>query len=137
MKYPATFIDTSAFIAFSLHTDSLHDAALAVMEALLREQCPLVTSDLVFVEFLNASTSVSRRTTAAATVRRFLASRWIEVVEFDRESFRTALDYYESRTDKSWSLVDCSSMLICKGRSISRVLTHDRHFRQAGFEILL
>jgi predicted nucleic acid-binding protein len=47
------------------------------------------------------------------------------------------LDLYERRGDKAYSLTDCMSMEICRERRIKRVLTHDHHFTQEGFEILL
>jgi predicted nucleic acid-binding protein len=57
--------------------------------------------------------------------------------QMDHDSLVEALCLYESRPDKRWSLVDCASMIICQRMKIGRVFTHDHHFRQAGFEILL
>ncbi len=48
-----------------------------------------------------------------------------------------AFELMRSRPDKSWSFVECASILACQRRSISRVFTHDRHFTQAGLRILL
>jgi uncharacterized protein len=137
MNREAVFLDTSAMIALAVDTDSLHDAAIEVMRELDRKRSPMVTSDFVLVEFLNASASASRRTTAASLARGLLTSPTLEFVECSRAAVLEALALYESRPDKDWSLVDCSSMVICKERGIRRVFTHDRHFRQAGLGILL
>ena len=51
--------------------------------------------------------------------------------------FREALDYYRARQDKEWSLVDCASILIMQTEGITEALTHDHHFEQAGFKVLL
>jgi len=42
-----------------------------------------------------------------------------------------------ARLDKSYSFVDCASMVICKERGIEEVLTADHDFEQEGFRILL
>jgi len=38
--------------------------------------------------------------------------------------------------DKSFSFTDCTSFTIMRELHIRKVLTGDRHFREAGFEIL-
>ncbi len=47
------------------------------------------------------------------------------------------MSLYESRLDKGYSLTDCISMTVMRERNISDVLTHDNHFRQEGFKILI
>jgi len=44
---------------------------------------------------------------------------------------------YESRSDKAYSLTDCMAMNVMRKRGIIDVLTHDTHFTQEGFHILL
>ncbi len=41
------------------------------------------------------------------------------------------------RLDKEYSLTDCMGMVICREYGITDVLTHDHHFAQEGFTILL
>lgn len=53
------------------------------------------------------------------------------------ELFDAGLELYHRRPDKGYSLTDCMSMAICTEQKIEQVLTHDRHFAQEGFEILL
>jgi predicted nucleic acid-binding protein len=47
------------------------------------------------------------------------------------------LKLYESRLDKGYSLTDCISMSVMRDRNLTEMLTHDRHFAQEGFIILL
>jgi predicted nucleic acid-binding protein len=60
----------------------------------------------------------------------------VQVVPQNRERFIAALDLYEQRPDKEYSLTDCISMQVMKAMGITEVLTHDRHFVQEGFIIL-
>jgi len=47
------------------------------------------------------------------------------------------LTLYKARPDTGYSLTDCISMHVMRERSISDILTHDEHFRQEGFTVLL
>ena len=44
---------------------------------------------------------------------------------------------YGARPDKQWSLTDCVSIALMYERGITEALTHNHHFRQAGFIPLL
>ena len=52
-------------------------------------------------------------------------------------AFRDALERYRSRVDKTWGLTDCMSFLIMEQKGITDVLSGDRDFQQAGFNVLL
>jgi len=54
-----------------------------------------------------------------------------------RNEFLKGLELYASRLDKGYSLTDCISMNICREFDITEILTHDHHFEQEGFRILL
>ena len=47
------------------------------------------------------------------------------------------LDFYASRADKAYSLVDCISMDTMRQMGLTEVLTNDHHFTQEGFTIEL
>ena len=51
--------------------------------------------------------------------------------------FESGLALYKSRLDKGYSLTDCVSMVVMRQERIQEVLTHDKHFAQEGFTILL
>jgi predicted nucleic acid-binding protein len=52
------------------------------------------------------------------------------VLPADRGLFLRAVDMYDDRLDKAYSLVDCMSMLVMKAHGIEHVLTNDHHFAQ-------
>jgi predicted nucleic acid-binding protein len=70
-------------------------------------------------------------------VRQLLLNPKFEIIGRGEMSFLEALELYESRLDKGYSLTDCISMNVCKKLGITEILTHDHHFEQEGFSILL
>lgn len=61
----------------------------------------------------------------------------IVIIDFDETLRDAAVLLYEDRADKAWSIVDCLSFLLMRGRGLSQSLTRDHHFEQAGFTALL
>ncbi|MCL4492928.1 MAG: PIN domain-containing protein [Nitrospirae bacterium] len=77
------------------------------------------------------------RSHAVKLVDSIRATDSIEVVEIDKEILDAAWDMYSTRTDKEWSLSDCVSFVVMKKHSIRDAFTNDRHFEQAGFDVLV
>lgn len=77
------------------------------------------------------------RQTVAGITNDILEDSNIEVVPITHDLFLSSLALYEQRPDKGYSMVDCISMIVMRKRNISEVLTHDKHFTQEGFTILL
>ena len=69
----------------------------------------------------------------ARFVRRALADPKYRVEIVDRGLYNDALDLYESRHDKRYSMVDCVGMTIMRRDGIDEVVTTDRDFVQEGF----
>jgi len=93
---------------------------------------------MVLVELLNAfSADSDLRSAAIKTVKAVTRNPNVTVVPQTRDLFRRAVERYESRQDKGWSLTDCASFLIMEEQGIKEALAHDRHFEQAGFQALL
>ena len=59
------------------------------------------------------------------------------VVPQSPELFAAGLDLYSRRPDKTYSMVDCISMVVCSDRGITDVLTYDHDFEREGFRALL
>ena len=133
----AVFADTGYWVAVIHPRDELHDRAMAVSKEL--GQCIIVTSEMVLVEVLNTFSNRGQhlRDAAAKTVQEITSDPNIEVVPQTRQLFREALNLYQSRADKEWSLTDCASFVIMKRRRIDEALTDDHHFIQNGCKALL
>ncbi len=77
------------------------------------------------------------RREVARFVRRALADPKYRVEIVDRGLYNDALDLYESRHDKRYSMVDCVGMTIMRRDGIDEVVTTDRDFVQEGFTNLM
>src|SRR5690606_1026756 len=93
----------------------------------------------VLIELLNffSEQGDHTRKRVAEYVRRLLIDVRIQVVPREETTFFEALEFYDSRLDKGYSLTDCISMNVCRKQNIDQVLTTDRHFEQEGFDVLL
>lgn len=130
------FVDTSYWIAQFDARDQLHSKALEI-EAQLRND-RLFTSELVLTEFLNYfSGGRQTRQEASRVMQAILQASEVQIVWQSQALFMAGLNLYESRLDKGYSLTDCISMVVMRQEGVQEVLTHDRHFAQEGFTILL
>jgi predicted nucleic acid-binding protein len=131
------FADTYHWIALLNDRDQGHNAAKAVSQTL--GQATLVTTHEVLAEVLTyfAGHGSHVRQTAAAFVRNILSDPAIAVRPQSAQSFLDGLALYEARPDKEYSLADCISMATMRQEGITEILTHDDHFAQEGFTVLL
>ena len=133
----ALFVDAQFWIARFHPGDQWHNQAREVEAAV--EGRPMVTSEAVLVEFLNffsAFRSAIRREAAHVAAEIHEGSP-IEVVASSSRLFERGRRLYERRSDKTYSMVDCMSMVIMRDRNITEVLTNDDHFAQECFTVLL
>lgn len=137
MPEPPIFLDTSGILALFVRRDALHARASAIHRQLTAQAKRMITTQWVLAELLGFASRVAMRRAAAQFVRRILTSARVQVVPAAATQWQAAFELFQSRPDKEWSLVDCSSILICQDRGIQEVLTADRHFEQAGLRILL
>lgn len=131
------FCDTLYFVALLNPRDQWHESAIA-MEPLV-EGSDLVTTEEVLVECLNFYSESGKhvRLEVSLYVRQLLLNPKFHILARSEVSFLNALDLYESRLDKGYSLTDCISMNACRELAIEEILTSDRHFEQEGFKVLL
>lgn len=119
------FIDTSFYIAIALSTDSNHKKALAQLVKIEEET---VTSEDVIKETL---TIISQRLGKTASQDFYTDIRAIStIIPVTSEHYQAGLTLFlSSKTAKDISVIDCTSMAICKHLRIKNILTFDKHFR--------
>jgi len=133
----SVFADTQFWAAKINPLDQWHERAIeAEYEiGIIR----LVTSEQVIIEVLNYFSKFRPDTKQAAitAMRSIRASDEVEVVLQTEEILAAGFDLYEARLDKGYSLTDCISMNLMREREIYEIITHDKHFTQEGFKILM
>ncbi len=130
------FADSLYWIALSHPRDQWHAAALAASQALRNAE--IVTTDEVLSEFLTAFRHTPQlRQTASRQADGVFVDPAISVIPQSRLSFEQGFALYKTRPDKAYSLVDCISMVTSRQEGIHEILTHDAHFTQEGFTLLL
>jgi predicted nucleic acid-binding protein len=131
------FADAFFWIALANPADQWHKAAKRFDEE--NSSVFLLTTEEVLTEFLNyfAKSGEHRRRIVGAMCQQILAHPNINVIPQTRETFLRGLALYLQRNDKGYSLTDCISMSLLFERKIEKVLTHDEHFAQEGFTVLL
>ena len=96
----------------------------------------LVTTDAILLEIGNALSRNFKRE-SVEIIEEFLTSDDVQVIHLHPQLFRKAFDLYKSRSDKLWGLIDCVSFVVMKEIGITDALSADKHFEQAGFNILI
>lgn len=131
------FVDTIYFVATINPRDQWHEKAVSIRPLL--EGKHLVTTETVLLETLNffCEYGANLRQVTALFVHDVMTDFNFEVVPVTTDDFLSGLELYETRLDKGYSLTDCISMNVCREREITQILTHDHHFEQEGFTILL
>ena len=130
------FVDTGAWIAVMVPTDSLHEIAGACYANLLSRRLPLFTSNYVIDETLtrisyDAGHAAACRFSdlyAEAERQRLITTLWV-----DEDIARQALQIFRKYSDQKLSFTDCTSFILMKKHAIAEAFTFDGHFEMLGF----
>jgi uncharacterized protein len=133
------FIDTSGWASLFIPTESFHLQATQCFAQAQQQRQKLATTNYVVTELVALLGSRQRapRTSLFQYIDSIKTASFVEVIHIDAETDAIAWELCKSRPDKAWSLVDCTSFVVMKQRSIQEALTTDQHFEQAGFVRLL
>jgi uncharacterized protein len=130
----AGLLHTVYFLALLNPDDQLHQAAVAFSR---NARQPLVTTEWILTEVGDALAQPVNRPRFGQLLTILSRSATTEVVHADSTWFKRGCELFLARPDKEWSLTDCISFLVMEDRGLSDALTHDHHFKQVGFEVLL
>lgn len=127
----AVFCDTSGFYAAANPSDKHHKAARKTWEALLGEDCRLVTSNYVMLE----SISLMQARSGLKLVREFcdVVEELVEIAWVDATIHDVALRELLSQDRRRLSFVDCSSFALMRRHHIATAFAFDAHFSGHGF----
>lgn len=128
------FADTFFFLALLNARDAAHPKAVAFARDGDRR---LVTTVWVLTEVADGCAARGNGAAFIELLDALLDSPEIEIVPPTGEWFDAGVTLYRDRSDKRWTLTDCISFEVMRRLEITDALTGDRHFEQAGFQILL
>ena len=128
------FIDTLFVIAFVNPNDQYHKKACSLAQEYEKQH--LVVTDVVLLEIGNGLSKNFKRQ-AIEIIEDFISSDDVEVVHLNPDLFQTGFGLYKKYKDKEWGLIDCISFTVMRQKKITKALTFDHHFTQAGFQALM
>ena len=127
------FVDTAAFLALYMKRDQYHRQASRIFSSLAR---PFSTSNHVVDELATLLGRIAGCHYAADRVADLYASPSIDVLSSTRDDEIEAIRWMRKYADKGISFTDCISFSMMRRLRIRWAFTFDRHFRDAGFEII-
>jgi uncharacterized protein len=130
----AVFADTVYFLALLNPADQWHPQAMSVS---LQPPGPLLTTEFVLTEVGDGLSQPGNRARFTRLLELLKNQPDVEIVPASSGLFRQGCALYTQRSDKEWSLTDCTSFVVMKERAIDQALTGDHHFEQAGFQLLM
>jgi predicted nucleic acid-binding protein len=135
------FADTSGWAEYFIETCPKHRSAEQIIKRCRASsrRSRMVTTNYILMEFAALLISPLRvhhakRIEILDVIRN---APWVEIVHITPDLDELSWQLLNSRSDKDWSLVDCSSFVLMDALKIRDALTTDHHFVQAGFGMLL
>jgi len=130
----AVFADTSYYLALINSLDQHHSAVCKWTSEFAGTS---ITTAWIITELANAMSQAGNRPFFLSLLRDLQTDSRVTIVPPTKELFDSGLDLFSRRSDKDWSLTDCISFLVMEEHGLKEAATLDRHFAQAGFDVLI
>jgi uncharacterized protein len=130
------FVDTGAFVARYIRQDGHHRRARRAWAEVEKSRTRAFTSSFVLDETF---TLLGRRSTyafAADRARALLSSAALTILRPDVDDETAAVELFAKFADQQVSFTDCVSFVLMRRHRLERAFTFDRHFADAGFELM-
>ena len=133
------FVDTSGWASLFDPKEQFHSKADSVYKTIREPGTRLITTNYIVAELTAVLTSPLRipRSKIINYIEGLKTSEVVDLLHIDESLDARAWKLLKERSDKQWSLVDCSSFVVMNEIGISEALTSDHNFEQAGFVRLL
>jgi predicted nucleic acid-binding protein len=131
------FIDSSGFYAALDGRDAGHAKAAAEITRTVKAGGRLIFTDYIITESLNLAVARRGHHVAGRMLDFLEQSRAWSRISVDAVYFDQAVAYFRKHADKDFSFTDCTSFVVMKSLRLTRALSDDHHFRQAGFKPML
>lgn len=133
------FIDTGAFFAAFNATDTHHDPARTVLEAIRTGELPyrpLYTTGYVLAELATLTLRKKDHSAAVRAVKHAADPSNITVLYPDAATFAAAREEFGRYDDQQISFVDHVTGVLAAERDVERVFAFDSDFRTLGFTVV-
>lgn len=130
------FVDTAGWMACADAADAKHSVAASARDKWLEQGGHLVTTDYVIDETLTLLRFRIGLDAAEEWWHTIAASARLRHERVDAERAERARAIFFRYRDKDFSFTDCTSFAVMRELRLRAALTTDRHFRQAGFELV-
>jgi hypothetical protein len=98
---------------------------------------PVIVTEFVLLELGGAMSRGSDRRMVIDLLPHLQSDPDALIIPASRRLFQRGYDLFANRSDKEWSLTDCTSFVVMEEYGLMDALTTDHHFEQAGFNVLL
>ncbi len=129
------FVDTGAWFAIQATDDAHHQRAARTLMALTREDCTLVTSNLVIGETYTLLRYAAGYDPAWRFIDALGQGRRLERMVITEPLERQAYDLLQKYADHAFSFVDGTSFALMRQEHITQAFAFDSHFAAAGFTL--
>ena len=130
------FVDTAGWMGCVDAADPDHEAACAARDDWLEHEGLLITSDYIIDETLTLLRLRLGLGTAEEWWHGIAASRRVVRELVHEERAERARGIFFRYRDKDFSFTDCTSFALMRELRIREALTTDKHFQQAGYQML-
>jgi uncharacterized protein len=128
------FLDTGAIYALADKNDIDHGL---VRDVYRDHKWRFVTHDLVLIEAFSLITKRHNKQAAIQIVGGLRNSSRIEVVPVTPSLLEAAWGRCGRFADKEWDWIDCTSFELMERHNLTKALSLDHHFAQAGYVLLV
>jgi len=131
------FVDTFAFISLFNEDDHYHKKSSEINNYYLEHGVYYVTTNFVLDESITLLRRYLNHSAVVQFYKTVKSSNVFEFIHITEHIENTAWNIFEKYSDKDFSFTDCTSFAVMNDNKINKVFTHDHHFEQMGFEILI
>ncbi len=119
------FVDSNFLVGLFSKTDSLYSRANSIAGTLVQRAVPLVISDLIFLETVTVLSQRRGKSVAREAGAYILSNPNLEIIHVDAILQNDTWELFQAVEHKDISFVDCSTAVVMRSESISRILTFD------------
>ncbi len=126
------FVDASAWVAIANRSDRYHADGIRAYQTLLRAETPLITSTWTAYEALSIVKTKLGYHQAGRLWERICRPSVVSLIKINERVESEALQLFWRYRDKSWGVVDCSSLRLMEETGCRQAFAFDRHFSEAS-----